>query len=100
MGNTLTNGQSDRPCLTIVARSIPRLLLVACSAYLLLDTGIVAAEWRFDPVMRAAWDFDDNATLSGRTDEEVELSGYIAEASVDFFYDTENGLVSFRPMLR
>ena len=58
------------------------------------------AEWQFDPVLRVAWDYDDNATLSGRTDSELELSGWIGEASVDFVNEGERGFTSIRPMVR
>lgn len=73
---------------------------VVLSSSVLLTPTPAAAQWKFDPVLRAAWDFDDNATLTGRTDEEIELSGYIAEASVDLVYESPNAFFSFRPMLR
>lgn len=69
-------------------------------AMLTFQAGPASANWQFDPIFRAAYDFDDNATLSGRTDEELELSGFIGEASVDILYDTRNGFFSLRPMLR
>ena len=50
-------------------------LTVALSTIALLLSGSAVAEWQFDPVLRAAWNYDDNATLSGRTDQEIELSG-------------------------
>jgi hypothetical protein len=65
-----------------------------------LHPGIAAAEWQFDPILRASWDFDDNATLSPRTDDEVELSGYIAEASLDMIYNSEDSYFSIRPIAR
>jgi hypothetical protein len=58
------------------------------------------ADWQFDPALRAAWDFDDNATLSPRTDEEIDLSGYMAEASVDMIYSTDRSYLSMLPILR
>jgi hypothetical protein len=58
------------------------------------------ANWQIDPVFRAAWDFDDNSTLSSRTDQEQEISGYIAEISADFIYDTDQNHFSLRPILR
>ena len=58
------------------------------------------ADWQIDPVFRAAWDFDDNSTLSSRTDQEQEISGYIAEVSADFIYDTDQNYFSLRPILR
>ena len=58
------------------------------------------AGWQVDPVLRAAWDYDDNPTLSSRTDEEKEISGYIAEASADFVYTADRGFFSARPIVR
>ena len=58
------------------------------------------AEWHLDPLLKIGWDFDDNAALSVRTDEEEEISGYIAEASVNFANDSEKGHFSIRPMVR
>lgn len=79
-----------------VATSLNALALVAA----LVSAGTAAAEWRFDPVVRAAYDFDDNARLSGRTDQEIDLSGYIVEGSLDMTYRSAQSFFSFRPMLR
>ena len=59
-----------------------------------------AADWQFDPVLRAAFDYDDNATLSTRTDDEIDLSGYIGEASLDMIYTSPNAYLSMRPIVR
>jgi len=59
-----------------------------------------AAEWELDPMIRAAWDYDDNAALSIRTDQEEELSGFIGEVSVDFRNNGEKGFFSLRPRFR
>lgn len=59
-----------------------------------------SADWQFDPVLRAAFDYDDNATLSTRTDDEVELSGYVAEASLDMIYTSPRAFLSMRPIVR
>jgi hypothetical protein len=58
------------------------------------------AEWNFDPVVRAAWDFDDNATLSTRTDQEEKISGLIGELSLGIRNNTENGFFALVPMYR
>ena len=71
------------------------LLLAAC-----LHPGPVIAEWRIDPILRVAWDYDDNATLSARTDNQRQISGYIGEASANFFYDAEQGFFSVEPAVR
>jgi len=65
-----------------------------------LGSGVASADWNFDPILRAAYDFDDNATLSTRTDDELELSGYLAEASLDMVYTSERSYLSMRPMVR
>ena len=74
--------------------------IVLAAAALMLTTQDSMADWTFDPVLRAAWDFDDNATLSVRTDQEEEISGLIGEASIDLRNDSENGFLSLRPMFR
>lgn len=81
-------------------RRLLTVLVLAASPALLLGTTIASADWQFDPVLRAAWDFDDNATLSTRTDDEIELSGYLAEASLDAIYTSERSYLSMRPILR
>ena len=65
-----------------------------------LGSGAASADWNFDPILRAAWDLDDNATLSARTVDEVDLSGYMAEASLDLIYISERSYLSMRPMVR
>lgn len=80
-------------------RSVTKLILVVLPIAI-LAAGSASADWNFDPILRAAWDFDDNATLSTRTDDEVELSGYMAEASLDMIYTSERSYLSLRPMVR
>ena len=58
------------------------------------------ADLEFEPILRAAWDYDDNAALSVRTDEEEQISGVIGEASVDIRNAFDKGFISLRPMLR
>jgi hypothetical protein len=67
---------------------------------LVLGAGPASADWKFDPILRASWDYDDNATLSPRTDEEIDLSGYIAEASMDFIHTSDRSYFSTRPIAR
>lgn len=80
-------------------RFATRLMLVVLPIAI-LGSGIASAEWQFDTILRAAGDFDDNATLSTRTDDEVDLSGYMAEASLDMIYTSERSYLSLRPMVR
>ena len=76
--------------------------LLRCLGLLLVTIPVNAAmaNWQIDPVLRAAWDFDDNSTLSSRTDQEKEISGYIAEASANFVYTADRSFFSARPILR
>jgi len=65
-----------------------------------LHSGSALAEWRIDPTLRVAWDYDDNATLDTRTDQERQISGYIGEASANFHYDAQRGFFSVVPIVR
>ncbi|MCG8370822.1 MAG: hypothetical protein MJA32_09965 [Proteobacteria bacterium] len=38
-----------------------------------------AQQWEFEPIVRVGGEYDDNATLSIRTDDEVELTGLLAD---------------------
>ena len=67
---------------------------------MLLYSGTAAAQWHIDPVLRVGWDYDDNATLSIRTDNEEQISGPIGEASIDFSYASETTTFSLRPTFR
>lgn len=44
------------------------------------------AEWRIEPILRAAYETDDNATLSILTIDEPDISGSIADVSAKFSY--------------
>lgn len=59
-----------------------------------------AAEWRIEPLFRMAGDFNDNANLAIRTDEEDEISGFIAEAMARISYASEVTNVYIEPRLR
>ena len=76
--------------------------LILTSIFCLFATATenALAEWQLDPILRLGWDYDDNATLSIRTDAEEQISGIIGEASADFAYDSETGFFSLRPMFR
>jgi hypothetical protein len=60
---------------------------VACVIALAgLTTPVYGQEWTFDPIVRLGAEVDDNANLSIRTDQEVEISGFTADltARVDY----------------
>ncbi|MDX2411790.1 MAG: hypothetical protein QNK34_07530 [Woeseiaceae bacterium] len=81
-------------------RRLATKLMLVMLPIAVLCSGAASADWNFDPILRAAWDVDDNATLSTRTDDEVDLSGYMAEASLDLIYNSESSYLSMRPMVR
>jgi hypothetical protein len=59
-----------------------------------------AAEWRIEPVLRVAGDFDDNPFLSIRTDADENVSGTIIEGVADISYAAERTDFSITPRLR
>jgi len=61
---------------------------------------VKAAEWRFEPVVRVAGDFDDNPYLSIRADEATSETGYILEGSLEVGYASERSTFDIRPTLR
>ena len=60
----------------------------------------VAQDWRFDPVFRLGYEIDDNAELSIRTDEEIEIAGFQADVSARVDYLTETTTFSLTPRVR
>ena len=68
--------------------------------FVLVMASVATAEWQFDPILRVGWDHNDNASMSHRTDGEQEISGLVAEASVDIRSDSETSYISLRPMVR
>ena len=58
------------------------------------------AQWTFDPVLRAGAEFDDNATLTVRTDEELSLEGLLLEASAGIAYEAPRTTFSLVPRVR
>jgi len=66
------------------------LVISAASVFAVLATTAVrAAEWRIEPLIGVAGEFDDNATLTTRTDTNADISGYIIAASAEFAYASE-----------
>lgn len=79
-------------------RSALRLLLLGWIAMIALPAQ--AQDWQFSPEIAAGYEYDDNAELSIRTDDVVELSGLLAEASVDIDYLSETTTFGFTPLVR
>lgn len=63
-------------------------------------TGAVAQDWRFDPIFKLGYEIDDNAALSIRTDEEVEIAGYQADVTARVDYLTDTTIFSLIPRVR
>ena len=75
-------------------------LSVASVFAILVASPVQGAEWRIEPLIRAAWNTDDNATLNIRTDEEEAISGYIVEARARFEYASPTSNFFVTPLLR
>lgn len=71
-------------------------LFVACVAI----SNAYAAEWRIEPVLRVAADFDDNPFLSIRTDADESVSGYIVEGAANIAYAADRTNFRITPLLR
>jgi hypothetical protein len=48
-----------------------------------------SADWRIEPALRLGYEYDDNAILDFRTDEETQIDGYIVEGIARFAYDSQ-----------
>ena len=60
----------------------------------------VAQDWRFEPAIAVGAEYDDNATLDIRTDEEVELEGYLIDLSALIAYSSPKSTFSIQPIWR
>lgn len=56
-----------------------------------------AQNWDFEPIIKVGAEYDDNADLDIRTDEEVSLSGGLLDLSADIKYSSENATFLFKP---
>jgi len=59
-----------------------------------------AAAWRFDPVIRVGYEFDDNAPPAVSPDSTDEIPGYSIEGSVTIRSATERASFDITPMIR
>ena len=66
----------------------------------LILPGLTLADWNFYPALRIAGDFNDNATLTSRTDDVDSISGFIGEASVAIAYQAQTGMFFIEPIIR
>lgn len=65
------------------------LILIAVAGLWLHPGSAEAQKWSIDPMIRAGVEYDDNARLDTRTDQEIELEGLLGEAIATVRYDTE-----------
>jgi len=59
-----------------------------------------AQDWRFDPIIRAGYELDDNATLSANPDASDEIEGYIIDVAATIGYATERTTFDITPKFR
>lgn len=83
-------GSLKRPPATV-------LLCVAVLFAAALPTSVYAQEWRFEPIVRVGGEYDDNARLQFRTDQEVTLQGYLADLRALMTYSSEKTSFTLQP---
>ena len=59
-----------------------------------------AQDWYFGPELRVGGEYDDNAALATRSDEEIELTGYLADGLLNIEYNSPATRLFFAPRLR
>jgi hypothetical protein len=59
----------------------------------------LAQDWRFEPIFKVGAEFDDNATLDPRTDQEVDVTGLLLEARADVYYSSPTTSFFVQPRL-
>ena len=62
------------------------LMFSIATAVVCLPNNAKAQDWRFEPIMKVGAEYDDNASLSIRTDQEVELTGFLLDLRADIKY--------------
>lgn len=73
---------------------------IAAAGFVLGPDTAVAAEWSLAPLLRASYDFDDNATLSNDDTMVTEIHGGIYDAATTLAYATERTTFDATPLLR
>lgn len=85
--------------LSVLSRITPISTIVVVIAAGALSTA-EGAEWRLEPVVRVAGDFDDNPFLSIRTDADENASGYIVEGAAKVTYAADRTNFTLTPRVR
>ncbi len=80
---------------------ISLLLCIALLAAVLPDSA-QAQDWRFEPIVKFGVEYDDNASLHVRTDEEIELEGLLLDirANINYASETTSFFLQPRALLR
>jgi hypothetical protein len=73
------------------------IIQIAVAAALILVSSVSTAQWRFEPIVKVGGEYDDNATLDDRTDQEISLSGYLLEGVLDITYSSPLTTFSLTP---
>lgn len=76
-------------------------LLLFCMALMatVLPESTQAQDWRIEPIVRFGGEYDDNATLRARTDEEIELAGLLLDMRADINYTSATSSFFLQPRL-
>lgn len=83
--------------------SVPSLrlpeLLVFCMILcaVALPHSAEAQDWKFEPIVRVGGEYDDNARLDVRTDQEVDITGYLLDLSADIEYSSPTTAFFLQP---
>jgi hypothetical protein len=94
-----TNSGSD--LLASLKRPPVKALLTAAMAFAVASPVCVhAQEWRFEPIVSVGAEYDDNARLDIRTDQEVKLEGVLAEFEAIASYSSDKTEFSIQPRVR
>jgi len=76
-----------------------RVLCAAVFAFASANSAL-AQDWRFEPILKVGGEYDDNATLDPRTDEEVDLSGILLNARADIYYTSPTTTFFVQPEVK
>ena len=83
------------------AVSLPRpfVLLSICISIIAaaLPDFAQAQDWRFEPIVKFGVEYDDNATLRVRTDEEIELEGLLLDIRANIYYASATSSFFLQP---
>jgi len=67
---------------------------------IILPNVLQAQDWSLDPAIRVGGEYDDNGTLATRTDEEIDLKGYLAEGELTIDYSSPATTFFLTPRVR